>query len=47
MKGDSLGEVELIELHKQLQSALIQTENKIFELEGLYLEEAAMNSRSL
>jgi hypothetical protein len=45
MKGESLGEVELIELHKQLQSALVQTESKIFDLETLFLEEAAMNSR--
>ena len=45
MKGESLGEVELIELHKQLLSALIQTEDKVFDLETLFLEEATMNSR--
>lgn len=44
MKGESLGEVELIELHKQLQASLLQTENKVFELETLFLEEAATNS---
>jgi hypothetical protein len=47
MKGESLGENELIELHKQLQASLLQTENKIFELETLFLEEAAMNSNRL
>lgn len=46
MKGDlTLGEPEIVELHRQLQSALVQTEGKLFELESMFLEEAAVNSR--
>lgn len=45
MKSDlTIGEPEMVELHKQLQSALVQTESKIFELETMFLEEAAINS---
>ena len=44
MKGESMNEVELVELHKQLQGSLVHTEQKIYELETLFLEEAAMNS---
>jgi hypothetical protein len=45
MKSDlTIGEPEMMELHKQLQSALVQTESKIFELETMFLEESAINS---